>query len=196
MPSHNELRNFMFRRLLFEAETSEFKLAGIQVGSEMAEAQEAALVAEVLAPFGIELRTNALQNARLYALLFAFENSVRQLIAERLLESIGEDWWNEAVPQKVRELAISRRQQAVQNSWLEGDKQRLETFLEFGDLAAIIVGNWDRFSDLVPTQHWLQQRFDEIEQARNFIAHNRVLQPGEFQRLFMYIGDWDRQVGF
>jgi len=194
--SHDELRNFMFRRLLFEAETTQFKSAGIQIGSEAAESQEAALVTEVLAPFGIELRTNALQNARLYALLFAFENSVRQLIAERLIESIGEDWWTTAVPRRVGELAVSRQMTAAENSWLEGDKQRLETFLEFGDLAAIIIENWDHFSDLIPSQHWLQQRFSEIEQARNFIAHNRVLQPGEFQRLFIYISDWDRQVGF
>ena len=162
----------------------------------MAQAQEAALVTEVLAPFGLELRRNALQNARLYALLFAFENSVRQLLVERLLESAGENWWEEAVPQKVRKLAASRQQQAVEHSWLEGEKQRLETFLEFGDLADVMISNWDNFSDLVPSQHWVQQRFSEIEQARHFIAHNRVLEPEEFQRLFMYIRDWDRQVGF
>lgn len=192
-----DLRNFMFRRLLFEAETSELRLSGIQVGSELAEAQEVALVTEVLSPFGVELRTNALKMARLYALLFAFENSVRQLITERLSEEIGVDWWDSsAVPGKIKDVATSRQEQSVANSWLEGDKQRPETFLEFGDLASLIIANWEHFSDLVPSQQWLKQRFDEIEQARNFIAHNRVLQPGEFQRLFMYIGDWDRQVGF
>jgi hypothetical protein len=41
----------------------------------------------------------------------------------------------------------------------------------------------------------LRQRFDELEEARNFVAHHRLLQPGEFQRIQMYVGDYNRQVG-
>ena len=33
------------------------------------------------------------------------------------------------------------------------------------------------------------------KQARNYIAHNRLLLPGEFARLEVYVGDWNRQVG-
>lgn len=36
---------------------------------------------------------------------------------------------------------------------------------------------------------------DEMEKARNFIAHNRMLLPSEFQRLYMYINDWNRVIG-
>ena len=68
-------------------------------------------------------------------------------------------------------------------------------FIEFGHLADIIVQNWEDFEDLVPTQHWLKQRMDELEQARNYVAHNRLLLPGEFRRIEGYIGDWLRQVG-
>ena len=28
---------------------------------------------------------------------------------------------------------------------------------------------------------------DELEKARHFIAHNRMLLPGEFHRIYMYI---------
>ena len=65
----------------------------------------------------------------------------------------------------------------------------------FGHLSDVIVANWDDFSDLVPSQHWIKQRFDELEKARNFVAHNRLLLSGEFQRLEMYINDWNRMVG-
>lgn len=68
-------------------------------------------------------------------------------------------------------------------------------FIQFGHLADIITNNWGDFSDLVPTQHFLKQRFEEMEKARNFIAHNRLLLPGEFARLEMYVADWNRQVG-
>ena len=46
-----------------------------------------------------------------------------------------------------------------------------------------------------PTQHWLKQRMDEMEKVCTLIAHNRMLLPAEFQRLYMYISDWNRVVG-
>jgi hypothetical protein len=36
---------------------------------------------------------------------------------------------------------------------------------------------------------------DEPEKTRNFIAHNRALLPSEYQRIYMYIADWNRVVG-
>ena len=51
------------------------------------------------------------------------------------------------------------------------------------------------FKDIIPSQHWLKQRMDEMEKSRNFIAHNRMLLPSEFQRLYMYVADWNRVIG-
>jgi hypothetical protein len=47
----------------------------------------------------------------------------------------------------------------------------------------------------MPSQHWLKQRMDELEKARHFIAHNRVLLPSVFQRIYMYVRDWNRVIG-
>ena len=133
--------------------------------------------------------------ARLYSLLYCFENSVRALITERLREAHGSDWWTQRVPKKVQEFALARQKDAQENSWLEGYSKDLLGFVQFGHLADIIVANWEDFSDLVPTQHWLKQRMDELERARNFMAHNRFLLPTEFQRIEMYVNDWNRMVG-
>lgn len=83
----------------------------------------------------------------------------------------------------------------MKDSWLEGEKSDLLGFVDFGHLAQIIVAKWDFFKDIVPTQHWLKQRMDELEKSRNFIAHNRMLLPSEFQRIYMYISDWNRVIG-
>ena len=133
---------------------------------------------------------------RLYTQIYCFENSVREMVQTRLEEKHGADWWEKGIPKKVKDLAESRRQSAKDNSWLEGDSTALLTFAEFGHLAAIIVENWADFSDLIPSQQWLTQRFGELEQTRNFIAHNRLLLPSEFRRIEMYIDDWNKQVGF
>lgn len=184
----------MFRGLLFEAEADRFREAGIRVGADKSEA-ERSLLEEVLDPFSIDLRNEALQMARLYALAYCFENSVRSLITNRLQEHHGADWWNLKVPKKIRDFAEGRQKDAQENSWLEGQSKDLLGFIEFGHLSDIIISCWEDFSDLIPSQHWVKQRFDELEKARNFIAHHRFLLPGEFQRIEMYINDWNRMVG-
>jgi hypothetical protein len=179
---------------MFEADADRFREAGIRVGADQAHA-ERSLLEETLAPFGVDERNEALRMARLYALVYCFENAVRSLITERLEENHGATWWLTKVPQKVREFAESRQKDSAENSWLEGQKKDPMGFIQFGHLADIITNNWDDFADLIPTQHFLKQRFDELEKSRNFVAHNRLLLPGEFARLEMYVADWNRQVG-
>lgn len=190
---HKDLRDFLFRGLMFESEAGRFQAAGIQVGFDDGQAEER-LLSEALSPFGVQARNNALSMARLYAVLFCFENEVRSLIRETLQEKDGPDWVDK-LPERVKSHAESRQRTALDDSWLEGEKTDLLGFVEFGHLAQIIIGKWEYFQEIVPSQHWLKQRMDELEKARNFIAHNRMLLPSEFQRLYMYIGDWNRVVG-
>lgn len=177
---------------MFESEASVFRNAGIQIGANDTQVEED-LLAESLAPFGVTRRNEALEMARLYALIYCFENEIRDLIKETLEEKEGADWWNK-LPQKIRSHAESRQETAMKDSWLEGQKRDLLGFVDFGMLASIITEKWEHFS-IIPTQHWLKQRMDELEKARNFIAHNRMLLPSEFQRIYMYIADWNRVIG-
>jgi hypothetical protein len=179
---------------MFEADAEQFRSAGIRVGADIFEA-ERNLLEETLRPFSIEMRNEALEMGRLYTLLYCFENSVRNLIRERLQETYGSNWWADKVPKKIKDFAETRQKDAMENSWLEGQKRDLFGFIQFGHLSDIIVANWEDFSDLVPTQHWIKQRMDELEQTRNYVAHNRLLLPGEFQRIEMYVNDWNRMVG-
>lgn len=177
---------------MFESEAADFQAAGIQVGADARDAEEH-LLADALSPFGVSRRNNALEMARLYAVLFCFENEVRDYIRETLREKDGEDWL-EKLPQKIKEHAEGRRTTALKDSWLEGEKTDLLGFIEFGHLAQVILNKWEYFP-VIPSQHWLKQRMDEMEKVRHFIAHNRMLLPSEFQRLYMYIADWNRVVG-
>jgi hypothetical protein len=187
-----ELRDFMFRGLMFESEAVNFQSAGIQVGADDREVDER-LMGEALAPFGVTRRNAALEMARLYAVLFCFENEIRDFIRETLLEKEGADWLDK-LPPKIKSHAESRRAPAENDTWLEGEKTDLLGFLEFGHLAQVIIHKWECFP-VIPSQHWLKQRMDEMEKVRHFIAHNRMLQPSEFSRLYMYVADWNRVIG-
>jgi len=178
---------------MFEAEASQFQAAGIQVGAETTQAEER-LLSEALSPFNVTSRNNALEMARLYAVLHCFENEVRGLIRETLAEKEGPDWLDH-LPKKVKEFAESRQKTAFDDSWLEGEKSDPLGFVDFGQLTSIIVEKWQHFESIIPSQHWLKQRMDELEKVRNFIAHNRMLLPSEFARAYLYIADWNRGVG-
>lgn len=190
---YKDFRDFLFRGLMFESEARRFQAAGIQVGADLDQAEER-LLSEALSPFGVSRRNDALTMARLYAVLFCFENELRTLVRETLEEKDGHDWATK-LPTKIKDLAKSRQESASKDSWLEGEKTDLLGFIEFGDLAQIIIAKWDFFEAIIPSQHWLKQRMDELEKARNFIAHNRILLPSEFQRIYMYIADWNRVIG-
>lgn len=192
--SAKDVRDYLFRGLTFESGSREFRDAGLRVGADLA-SSEARLMEESLASFGVSLRNDAMQMGRIYSIIFCFENAVRELIKSRLEENFGLDWWANGISSAIRSAAESRQAIAVKDSWLEGAKSDSLGFVDFGHLAKIIVGQWDLFSDLIPSQHWLIQRMEEMEKARNFIAHNRMLLPGEFRRLEMYVSDWNRAVG-
>ena len=187
------LRDYLFRGLMFESEANEFQSAGIQVGADISQAEER-LLSEALAPFNIQRRNNALQMARLYSVLHCFENEIRSFIRETLLEKEGADWIDK-LPQKIKKFAEDRQTLAYKDSWIEGEKTDLLGFVEFGHLAQVMIDKWDHFMDIIPSQHWLKQRMDELEKTRHFIAHNRMLLPSEFQRIYMYIADWNRVIG-
>ena len=187
------LRDFLFRGLMVEAEAAQFQAAGIQVGADIGQAEER-LLSQALAPFSVPLRNRSLEMGRLYVLLHCFENELRALIRETLEEEEGPNWIDR-LPARAKSTAESRQQDAIRDSWLEGEKTDLLAFVDFGVLATIIIEKWQFFEDIVPSQHWLKQRMDELEKARNFIAHNRMLLPSEFQRIYMYIADWNRVIG-
>lgn len=185
----------MFRGMLFDAEADQFRKAGIKIGVDQYE-QEEGLLLEALAQFGIKRRNDALEMARLYAVLHAFENEIRFFVRDTLDEKVGPNWWDtEAVPLKIRTKAEGRRKTALEDSWLEGAKDDNLEYVDFGDLSQIIIQNWEHFREIIPTQSWLNQRMVELEKARNFVAHNRMLLPNEFQRLYMYVSDWNKTVG-
>ncbi len=193
MNNKKDIRDFLFRGLMFESEATLFQGAGIKIGAD-SDANEQKSQTDGLAPFNIRLRNRSLEMARLYSVMFCFENDVRDYIRETLTENVGVDWWDK-LPVKIKTHAESRQAIALKDSWLEGEKIDLLGFVDFGMLGNIIIEKWEFFGSIIPSQHWLRQRMDELEKTRNFIAHNRMLLPSEFQRVYMYIADWNRITG-
>jgi len=128
---------------------------------------------------------------------FAFENSVRDLIKERLSgpEHIGVKWWEKGVPKKIRDKVITRKNKDSKNKWHAPRATDNIAYTDFGDMASIIIENWEHFEDILPSQDWIKTRLNDLEQSRNALAHNNVLAERDIMRIRMYLEDWLNQIG-
>ena len=128
-----------------------------------------------------------------YCLFYCFENAVRELVAQRLAERKGVDWWT-TVPASVQKRVEAKKQEIENNKWHQAEIGADVNHTLFGDLASIIISQWQEFEELFPSQDWVRVRLNELERSRNVIAHGNLLPEPEIERLEQYLNDWVRQV--
>lgn len=145
--------------------------------------------------FSLQIRNQAVRMAEVYTFFFCFENSARELVESRLLEGLGQSWWEKGVPQATKKRVLDRRDRENANRWHQARGGSDIYYADFGDLCNIIVNNWPLFEDLFPSQDWVRARLDDLEMSRNVIAHNGILAEIEVNRMELYLRDWLQQVG-
>ncbi len=135
--------------------------------------------------------------ASVYVAFFCLENSARELISTRLAERQGLGWWDLCVPERVKKAASGLKEKEAKNKYhtQRSSSSSLIYYTMFGNLAQIIIGNWEDFSDLFPDQAWVNSRFNDLELSRNIIMHTNVLPELEQERIESITRDWVRQVG-
>jgi hypothetical protein len=145
--------------------------------------------------FSSGVRSKAMKALPAYLAFFCLENAVRELVAERLAENYGPDWWDNCASSTMKTRVDSRRKKEGRNRWHSRRGEREIYYTDFGDLRALIINHWTDFEDLFPDQNWVTSRLDELENSRNVIAHNNILDQRELDRIRLYLDDWLRQVG-
>ena len=63
--------------------------------------------------FAERLRRDAARMSANYAIFYCLENSIREIIAQRLEETHGENWWSTNVPDVVRRNAEANRRKEI-----------------------------------------------------------------------------------
>ena len=188
-----QLQSFVFSGLLAKHAVRDMQAAGLlrdrAVSTE--ERQDQDLLASVQA----DVRSEAIAMQRVYRILFVLENVVRSLIDERLSDKHGSSWFDLKATGPMKAKLADRKAKEEKNQWHVGRNKEPLYFMDFGDLAKLIINNWAAFDDLLPNQSWVQSRLDEAERSRNVIAHMNVLCSEEASRLEMYLRDWIKQIG-
>jgi hypothetical protein len=189
------LHGRLFKGILLHADIESMEERGLLVPQDTAlEKQSIPFLGKYKEYFGKALRDRCEQMTHVYTLFYCFENDVRELVSQRLQERKGGEWWTTSVPKKVQERVEKRKADVADNPWHQANFDANIDHTLFGDLASIIVEQWQDFEELFPNQNWVKQRLDELERSRNVIAHGNLLAGSEIERIEQYLDDWLRQV--
>jgi hypothetical protein len=141
-----------------------------------------------------KLINEAVEMAKIYPVLYLFENSVRNLIKVVLEKKYGSNWWDTRVPSGVKQEVEKRLLKEKENRWHGKRGVHKIFYTNIGDLNSIISNNWADFEDMFLSQAWIKSRIDEIEFSRNVVAHNNPLSDHDIKRLKIYFEDWIKQI--
>jgi len=193
--NHDSLYSFVFRGLLTDEALDK---AGRKHRSAFSDVWES----EAARRLGISLLDEELvkrsrKMAVVYTAICAFENSVREFIAKKLLEEKGEKWWDLSVKSEMRQNAENRKNAEKDVRWLTQRGDSMIYYTEFGDLLSIMgrPENWKFFEVHIGNIDWAKQIITTLEKSRNIIMHSGELEPKDIERVGTYIRDWIRQVG-
>ncbi len=185
------------KRFVFDAILAENAL--LQLGAEGISVTGTAVAPPTIGVDALGFSPRTLYDAGrmggVFVAFFCLENAVRDLIAERLLARKGTDWWDAAVPARIKAAVDKLKEKEAKNKYHTARSAASIGYTMFGNLAQIIIANWDDFSDLFPDQAWVSSRFTDLEMARNIIMHTGILPQIEIERIQSIVRDWLRQVG-
>lgn len=192
MTGDHALRLFALNNLAIEADlrrvANEHK---IDIGRRT---EQAAEVEQAYYPqFSEKLRAEAASMATHYAIFYCLENSIRELIVERLEEVHGAEWWDKAVPEVVRQ-NCHKNQQKEQQAGITPRSPDLIDYSNFGELGEIIKANWNIFGDMFRDVRALERVLSNLNTLRAPIAHCKALAEDEVTRLHLGLRDWFRQM--
>lgn len=148
---------------------------------------------EFYAQFSERLRAEADMMQRHYAVFYCLENSIRELIIDRLLELYGLNWWDEHVPQVVRENCKKNRDKEVTSGFTPRSDQMID-YSTFGELGEIFKANSDTFGEMFRDLTAVGRILSNLNTLRGPIAHCKPLAGDEVTRLYLGMSDWFRQM--
>jgi len=132
--------------------------------------------------------------ANVYAEMYVFENSVREVIKRALLRTYGDNWWDDCIPLGIRRYAQLRMDDDEKNAWHGRRGDHPVYYVDISHYISIIQTLWSDFEDLFPSQSWIVERIDEIARSRNVVDHHNPLRKADQDRIKVFFADWFRQI--
>jgi len=111
-----------------------------------------------------------------------------------MLAQDGATWWEQKVPEHVKQEASSNRKRQLDMGVTQRSALPID-YITFGQLGEIVRGNWQTFSDTFNSQSGFNRIMSNLNQLRGPIAHCSPLAADEVVRLRLTLKDWVRLMG-
>jgi hypothetical protein len=143
--------------------------------------------------FELAMRKEAARMSEFYEVFYCLENSIRQLVADILIEAEGPDWWTSTRvdEDRIRKPAIQRRNKEV-DSGITPRSERLIDYTTFGELSQLITDNWELFDPVFQSKTAVSNVSNQLNLLRGPIAHCNPTDEMEQDRLNLAVRTWFR----
>lgn len=144
--------------------------------------------------FDSSLRSEAKKMSMHYELFYCLEKSIRQLITDILDAPGNEDWWDNQVPDQVKQNVKKSIKRETEAAVTPRSSNPID-YTTFGELSEIIKSNWSLFGGSVFTEiKAVEKVMANLNSLRNPIAHCSPLAEDEVLRLELSVRDWFRII--
>jgi Swt1-like HEPN len=137
--------------------------------------------------------------ARVYPVLYVFENSIREFVDGHLIKAYGSDWWDEdkLVAIDLRRTVERNRKAEALNRAHTSQKARPVYYLTLGELVNIVQSEKGAKvfkKPMFPRATWFPELVQSAEVTRNKVAHMNPIQKKDVRRLEDRLSDWLEQT--
>ena len=191
--TQDALRLLHMRRELALRDLAEIGTAR-QIERLLPEAVELDTVADkdaYLAQFESEVRREAASMARHYQLFYCLEKTLRELVESQLEDEYGGNWWDDHVPQQIKESVAANTSREQDNGVTLRSSHPID-YTTFGELSEIIKSNWDLFGATFNSRRGLEKVMSSLNLLRGPVAHSCPLADDEVVRLDLSVRDFFR----
>jgi len=133
----------------------------------------------------------AISMAQYYTLFYCLERSARDIVVGKLKAIHGGNWWQEKVPEQIRENVKKNMQREIDAGVTPRSEDEID-YTTFGELGEIVKANWEDFGDIFKSVKAFTKIMTNLNVLRGPIAHCSPLTEDEVLRLELTVKDWLR----
>lgn len=141
--------------------------------------------------FNQSLRDEAAEMSKHYEVFYCLEKSIRELVAETLIAAHGENWWENCVPDQLKNNVKNNMQREIDAGMTLRSEFEID-FTTFGELGVIVRANWSEFDAIFSSEKAFTKIMTSLNILRGPIAHCCPLAEDEVIRLQLTMKDWFR----
>ena len=187
------VKSFAMTNMLLEAELDSIE-EQYQIDLGRGARQGSKIESAYYPQFSASLRAEARKMAQHYEIFYCLEKTIRELIIDIFEGTQDADWWNNLVPEQVKQNVKKNRKRERESGVTPRSTDDID-YTTFGELGEIIKSNWSLFGGVVFTEiKAVEKVMANLNSLRNPIAHCSKLAEDEVLRLDLSLRDWFRLV--